>query len=82
MVRTLHQPPYRMIQKSKTPFVPDLPVKSFKSQHAWTKWLDASMRTDIHLKALSENDEEQLRKRIGELLSEPKYTKMAEQAEL
>jgi hypothetical protein len=40
------------------------------------------MRTDIHLKALSENDEEQLRKRIGELLSEPKYTKMAEQAEL
>lgn len=42
----------------------------------------SSMRTDIHLKALSENDEEQLRKRIGELLSEPKYTKMAEQAEL
>lgn len=39
------------------------------------------MRTDIHLKALSENDEEQLRMRIGELLSEPKYTKMAEQAE-
>jgi uncharacterized protein YdeI (YjbR/CyaY-like superfamily) len=31
-----------MIQKSKTPFVPDLPIKSFKSQDAWTKWLDAN----------------------------------------
>ena len=35
-----------------------------------------------HLKALSEADEAQLRARIGELLTEEKYNKMAEQAEL
>jgi hypothetical protein len=35
-----------------------------------------------HLKALSEDDEAQLRARIGELLAEPKYIKMAELAEL
>jgi len=35
-----------------------------------------------HLKALSENDEARLRTRIGELLAEPKYIKMAELAEL
>jgi diadenosine tetraphosphate (Ap4A) HIT family hydrolase len=35
-----------------------------------------------HLKALSEDDEARLRTRIGELLAEPKYIKMAELAEL
>ncbi len=35
-----------------------------------------------HLKAISEDDEAQLRTRIGELLTEPKYIKMAELAEL
>lgn len=35
-----------------------------------------------HLKALSGDDEAKLRARIGEILREPKYTKMAEQAEL
>ena len=35
-----------------------------------------------HLKALSEDDEARLRTRIGELLAEPKYVKMAELAEL
>jgi len=35
-----------------------------------------------HLKALSEADEAQLRARIGELLTEEKHNRMAEQAEL
>jgi hypothetical protein len=35
-----------------------------------------------HLKAISEDDEAQLRTCIGELLTEPKYIKMAELAEL
>jgi diadenosine tetraphosphate (Ap4A) HIT family hydrolase len=35
-----------------------------------------------HLKAISEDDEAELRTRIGELITEPKYIKMAELAEL
>jgi len=35
-----------------------------------------------HLKALTENDLIRLRARIGEILAEPKYAKMAELAEL
>jgi hypothetical protein len=35
-----------------------------------------------HLKALNEEEEARLRARIGELLAEPKYIKMAELTEL
>jgi len=35
-----------------------------------------------HLNALTENDLDRLRARIGEILAEPKYAKMAELAEL